>query len=186
MSDQAFFPARSMARARCDAQTLSLLRARALSSMSDRGSQAENTDLIGRSVEASSSPPSTHFSFPAIRRELAFPETAAALFTFSEAATRLRVSERTLRLLVSRHRPPAIKAGRRVLFDEIAINHLIESLRCHSKSSPARGPGSFGSRAPSAVNAFERALALTTGSSPRRSAPRAKPALSGRRSTATD
>ena len=61
------------------------------------------------------------------------PPSGPALFTFAEAAARMRVPERTLRLLVARHEPPVIKAGRRVLFDELAINHLIESLRCRLK-----------------------------------------------------
>ena len=108
------------------------------------------------------------------QEELLFPDAAAPLFTFSETALRLRIAERTLRLLVARHKPPVIKAGRRVLFDELAINHLIENLRCPSKSPPAPKAPCSGSPAPSAANAFERALALTTSPSPKKSGRRAK------------
>ena len=110
---------------------------------------------------------------------LRFPDPAALLMTFAEAAARLRVPQRTLRLLVSRHSPPVIKAGRRILFDENAINYLIGNLRCPSKSSPAPTAACSGLSARSAANAFERALALTTPISRKKSAPTAK-----RRSTA--
>lgn len=121
---------------------------------------------------------------PARQDEFVFPETAPALFTFAETAARLRLAERTLRLLVARHGPPVIKAGRRVLFDEIAINHLIESLRCPSRSSPAPTATSSGFRAPSAANAFERALAQTASSSPKKSGRPGKPTSTARTCTA--
>ena len=86
------------------------------------------------------------------------PRGGPALFTFAEAAVRMRIPERTLRLLVARHSPPVIKAGRRVLFDDFAITHLIESLRCPSGSSPSPRRVCSGYRAPSAANAFAKAL----------------------------
>ena len=119
-----------------------------------------------------------------VQDEFVFPETAAALFTFAETARCLRVAERTLRLLVARHGPPVIKAGRRVLFDEVAINHLIESLRCPSKSSPVPTARSSGSQAPSAANAFERALAQTAANSLKKCVRPAKPMPTARNCTA--
>jgi hypothetical protein len=120
-----------------------------------------------------------------VQGEFAFLDTPS-IFTFSETAVRLRVPERTLRLLVSRHRPPVIKAGRRVLFDEFAINHLIESLRCPSNSPSVKAPKCSGLRGPSAANAFARALALTTVSSPKKSARLVKPVSTVQTSMAFD
>jgi hypothetical protein len=156
---------------------------RATASLLGRDRPPKVVRLDGKPFTAAADPAAA--SAPGWRQEeLSFPDAAASLWTFAETAIRLRVPERTLRLLVSRHKPPVIKAGRRVLFDEIAINHLIGNLRCPSKSPPAPKAPCSGSRGPSAANAFERALALTTSPSPKKSGRRAKLNSTGVRCTA--
>jgi excisionase family DNA binding protein len=89
---------------------------------------------------------------------------ADRLRTYSEAAEEMRVPLRTLRALVSRHKPPVLQAGRRVLFDEAALYFLREALRrpCPSSSPAAPGRHSGGSRELSAEEEFAKALELTT------------------------
>jgi hypothetical protein len=93
---------------------------------------------------------------------------------YAEVAAELRLPVRTLRELVRRHRPPVLKAGKRVLFDDVAIADLVEKLRCPSKSSNAPKPDSCGSWGPSSASALEKALALTTRSSRKNAVLRAK------------
>jgi hypothetical protein len=98
------------------------------------------------------------------------------LRTYPQAAAEMQIPQRTLRELVRRHQPPVVVLGRRVLFDDQAIAHIIEACRrCPCASPAATAPASSGSPAPSAAGAFARVLALTTPASPKNSAPRAKP-----------
>ena len=43
---------------------------------------------------------------------------------------KLGISLRHLSALVKQHAPPILRAGRRVLFDEVAHRALMEALRC--------------------------------------------------------
>jgi excisionase family DNA binding protein len=64
-----------------------------------------------------------------------------ALRTYPEAAAELRIPERTLRELVRRHQPPVLVLGRRVLFDDAALDALKEACRrCPSASHAAPAP----------------------------------------------
>lgn len=97
-----------------------------------------------------------------------------ARWTYAEAAERLRVSERTLRGIVSRnrHKIGILRAGRIVLFDERALSEATEAMRCHSTSAAAPITTAGGFAAPSrppvrkSGSEYADALALTMKSSP--------------------
>jgi hypothetical protein len=102
-------------------------------------------------------------------------------WTPADEAVRVGISLRRLRdLLKANPELPVLRNGNRVLFDEIAHAALKEVMRCRndsrqgSGSSHGRARRSSISAAPSAGNAFMKALALTTVRSPKKPAPPAK------------
>lgn len=84
-------------------------------------------------------------------------------------AERLGVSLGTLDKLVKIHRLPVLRAGRRVLFDEVAHVALVERIRCQkdqqaqdSASSAEKGRRLSTSEARSKASSFSKLLALPT------------------------
>jgi hypothetical protein len=90
------------------------------------------------------------------------------LRTCEDVAEDLKVSERTLRTLIRKHRPPVIAAGRQILFDDLAFSRLCEAMRCPSVSSSGQGARTGKSPAPSTDGEFEKALTLLTNVLPKK------------------
>lgn len=75
-----------------------------------------------------------------IQNEFRFPESSVALLTFAETATRVRLAERTLRLLVSRYRTLVMRAGRRLLVSGRRLVYLGQSFSTVLASLGRRKP----------------------------------------------
>lgn len=102
-------------------------------------------------------------------------------WSIAAEAELLGISVRHLYALMAAHKPPVLRAGRRVLFDRIAHAALQEALRSRpeaarpaSTSSPSPAAPPCTSAALSADAAYSKALAQLTAPSPRKPAPYGK------------
>jgi hypothetical protein len=57
------------------------------------------------------------------------PDPRPEIWSAEDEAKRLSITRRKLAYLITRHKPPILRAGRDVFFDDVAHRFLIEAMR---------------------------------------------------------